>query len=66
MCDVIGSKSVQCNGSGYCDCKGNAAGQKCDVCKPSYFKFNVENPDVCQGSLDSVYEVMSEMFTYIV
>ena len=49
MCDVIGSNSVECNETGYCDCKGNAGGQRCNVCKSTFFNFSSSNLDMCEG-----------------
>ena len=32
---------------GQCPCKRNAAGQKCDSCKPGFFSLSEDNPDGC-------------------
>ena len=50
MCNVIGSNSSQCNETGYCDCKGNVGGQRCDVCKSQFFNFTSSNSDICEGN----------------
>ena len=49
-CHPVGSLSTLCNETGYCDCKGNAGGQRCDSCKPTFYNFSSSNPDVCEGT----------------
>nr|XP_039259403.1 basement membrane-specific heparan sulfate proteoglycan core protein-like isoform X1 [Styela clava] len=55
QCDPNGSVDGTCDSDGQCDCKVSVSGLKCDVCKPSYFYFSVENtnggclPCFCMG-----------------
>lgn len=45
-CDYRGASSTTCN-QGYCQCKMNAEGPRCDRCKPGTFGLNETNPKGC-------------------
>lgn len=38
-CDPIGSRSLQCNTEGKCQCKPGVTGDKCDRCDDNYYDF---------------------------
>ncbi|TDG52532.1 hypothetical protein AWZ03_000765 [Drosophila navojoa] len=44
-CDPVGSRSLQCNSQGKCQCKPGVTGDKCDRCANNFFQFG---PHGCQ------------------
>ncbi|XP_017028327.1 laminin subunit gamma-1 [Drosophila kikkawai] len=44
-CDPVGSRSLQCNSHGKCQCKPGVTGDKCDRCDNNYYQFG---PHGCQ------------------
>ncbi|XP_016934621.2 laminin subunit gamma-1 [Drosophila suzukii] len=44
-CDPVGSRSLQCNSHGKCQCKPGVTGDKCDRCENNYYQFG---PHGCQ------------------
>ncbi|XP_058123627.1 laminin subunit gamma-1 [Anopheles ziemanni] len=44
-CDSVGSRSLQCNAEGKCQCKPGVTGEKCDRCDANFFNFG---PHGCQ------------------
>lgn len=56
-CDPIGSRSLQCNTEGKCQCKPGVTGDKCDRCDVNYYNFGVHGCQPCgcdpRGSLDN-------------
>ncbi|RVE52211.1 hypothetical protein evm_003130 [Chilo suppressalis] len=38
-CNPIGSRSLQCNAEGRCQCKPGVTGDKCDACAPNHYEF---------------------------
>lgn len=47
-CDAEGRCS--CDAQGQCTCKSNAAGARCDACRPGTFGLRAEDHDGCQVS----------------
>ncbi|XP_055378436.1 laminin subunit gamma-1 [Condylostylus longicornis] len=56
-CDPIGSRSLQCNTEGKCQCKPGVTGEKCDRCDSNYYQFSIHGCQPCgcdpRGSLDN-------------
>ncbi|XP_058058444.1 laminin subunit gamma-1 [Anopheles bellator] len=56
-CDPVGSRSLQCNAEGRCQCKPGVTGDKCDRCDANYFNFGPHGCQPCncdvRGSLDN-------------
>uniref|UniRef100_A0A182X6E3 LANB2 n=1 Tax=Anopheles quadriannulatus TaxID=34691 RepID=A0A182X6E3_ANOQN len=56
-CDPVGSRSLQCNAEGRCQCKPGVTGEKCDRCDSNYFNFGPHGCQPCncdeRGSLDN-------------
>ncbi|XP_034942261.1 laminin subunit gamma-1 [Chelonus insularis] len=54
-CNEIGSRSLQCNGEGKCQCKPGITGDKCDRCMPNFYNFDSTGCTSCdcnvKGSL---------------
>ncbi|XP_049885206.1 laminin subunit gamma-1 [Pectinophora gossypiella] len=46
-CDATGSRSLQCNAEGKCQCKPGVTGDKCDVCAPNHYEFTVQGCKPC-------------------
>ncbi|XP_019880916.2 laminin subunit beta-1 isoform X2 [Aethina tumida] len=62
QCDPTGSTSKLCNSTGgYCQCKPNVVGRKCDRCAPGTYGFGPEGCKACDcnsiGSLDNFCNV---------
>ncbi|XP_076658555.1 laminin subunit gamma-1 isoform X1 [Halictus rubicundus] len=57
-CNEIGSRSLQCNSEGKCQCKPGVTGNKCDRCSSNYFNFGSYGCTSCEcevtGSLANV------------
>lgn len=43
----IGSRSLQCNSEGKCDCKPGVTGDKCDHCAADYYDFGAAGCKEC-------------------
>lgn len=56
-CNPTGSRSLQCNSEGKCQCKKGIGGDKCDRCEANHFNFGIHGCQSCdcnsQGSLDN-------------
>ncbi|CAH1999429.1 unnamed protein product [Acanthoscelides obtectus] len=46
-CDPTGSRSLQCNQEGACQCKPGVAGAKCDRCAPDHYDFSSNGCKQC-------------------
>ncbi|KAG5872836.1 hypothetical protein JTB14_008163 [Gonioctena quinquepunctata] len=46
-CDAIGSRSLQCNVEGKCQCKPGVDGNKCDRCELNFFDFSSSGCKTC-------------------
>ncbi|XP_039963355.1 laminin subunit gamma-1 [Bactrocera neohumeralis] len=57
-CDPVGSRSLQCNSHGKCQCKPGVTGEKCDRCDNNYYQFGQHGCQHCgcdpRGSADNV------------
>ncbi|KPJ00552.1 Laminin subunit gamma-1 [Papilio xuthus] len=51
-CNPTGSRSLQCNSEGKCQCKPGVTGDKCDVCAANHFDFTTQGCKPC-GCNDS-------------
>lgn len=56
-CNSMGSRSLQCNGEGKCQCKPGVTGEKCDRCDANFYNFGHHGCSPCNcdpaGSLDN-------------
>ncbi|GAB0100956.1 Laminin subunit gamma-1 [Sergentomyia squamirostris] len=56
-CDSVGSRTLQCNAEGRCQCKPGVTGDKCDRCEANYYNFGPHGCQHCgcepKGSLDN-------------
>ena len=50
-CSVAGSLNLQCNATGYCDCKANVDGIQCDQCSEGFFNLDAGNSEGCEGDV---------------
>ena len=39
MCNTIGSENENCDDRGFCNCKCNVVGSKCDECASEFYNF---------------------------
>ncbi|XP_037977855.2 laminin subunit gamma-1 [Plutella xylostella] len=46
-CNSVGSRSLQCNSEGKCQCKPGVTGDKCDVCEPNHYEFTTQGCKPC-------------------
>lgn len=57
-CDETGSRSLQCNSEGKCQCKPGVTGDKCDRCAPNYYNFGTFGCTSCEcnvaGSMGNI------------
>ncbi|KAK5642602.1 hypothetical protein RI129_008769 [Pyrocoelia pectoralis] len=57
-CDSVGSRSLQCNSEGKCQCKPGVTGDKCDRCDVNHYDFGVHGCKVCgcseEGSANNI------------
>ncbi|KAJ8934784.1 hypothetical protein NQ318_023162 [Aromia moschata] len=51
-CNKIGSRSLQCNSEGKCQCKSGVTGAKCDQCEVNFYDFTTQGCKTC-GCLDT-------------
>ncbi|XP_039763394.1 laminin subunit gamma-1 [Pararge aegeria] len=51
-CNPTGSRSLQCNAEGKCQCKPGVTGDKCDMCAPNHYEFTNQGCKPC-GCNDS-------------
>lgn len=53
----LGSRTLQCNSEGKCQCKAGVTGEKCDRCEANHFSFGPQGCKQCEcdvrGSLDN-------------
>ncbi|KAJ0183971.1 hypothetical protein K1T71_000394 [Dendrolimus kikuchii] len=47
-CNPTGSRSLQCNAEGKCQCKPGVTGDKCDVCAPNHYDFTNQGCKPCE------------------
>uniref|UniRef100_A0A8D8H0Q0 Laminin subunit gamma-1 n=2 Tax=Culex pipiens TaxID=7175 RepID=A0A8D8H0Q0_CULPI len=56
-CDPVGSRSLQCNAEGKCQCKPGVTGDKCDRCENNFYNFGHHGCQPCncdvRGSLEN-------------
>lgn len=56
-CDAVGSRLMQCNLEGKCQCKPGVTGDKCDRCEPNFYNFGAHGCQQCgcdvRGSFDN-------------
>ncbi|XP_060520359.1 laminin subunit gamma-1-like [Cylas formicarius] len=50
-CNEIGSRSLQCNSEGKCQCKSGVAGDKCDRCAQNHYDFSKSGCKTCGCSV---------------
>ncbi|XP_062290767.1 netrin-G2 [Scomber scombrus] len=50
-CNQMGSVHDRCNGTGFCQCKDGATGNKCDDCVPGYYWKQGCYPNVCDEEM---------------
>lgn len=50
-CNEIGSRSLQCNSEGKCQCKPGVTGDKCDRCAENYYNFGSYGCISCECDL---------------
>lgn len=46
-CNPVGSKLLQCNSEGKCQCKPGVTGDKCDKCEPNHYDFGAHGCKNC-------------------
>ncbi|GLV33913.1 Laminin B2 [Carabus blaptoides fortunei] len=46
-CDAVGSRSLQCNREGRCQCKPGVTGDKCDRCDVNHYDFSAQGCKNC-------------------
>lgn len=46
-CNEVGSRSLQCNSEGKCQCKPGVTGDKCDRCNVNHYDFSVAGCKSC-------------------
>ncbi|XP_028177669.1 laminin subunit gamma-1 isoform X2 [Ostrinia furnacalis] len=46
-CNPTGSRSLQCNAEGRCQCKPGVTGDKCDACAPNHYEFTTMGCKPC-------------------
>ncbi|ODN05380.1 Laminin subunit gamma-1 [Orchesella cincta] len=51
FCDETGSRSLQCNSEGECQCKPGVTGDKCDRCQANYYDFSPQGCKPCSCSV---------------
>ncbi|XP_018901355.2 laminin subunit gamma-1 isoform X1 [Bemisia tabaci] len=54
-CNEIGSRSLQCNTEGKCQCKPGVTGDKCDRCDVNHYDFSNQGCKKCECSADGSY-----------
>lgn len=57
-CDPVGSRSLQCNSQGKCQCKPGVTGDKCDRCEANYYQFGPHGCQPCGCDPRGSYENM--------
>ncbi|VEN35194.1 unnamed protein product, partial [Callosobruchus maculatus] len=57
QCDPVGSRTLQCNAEGKCQCKPGVTGEKCDRCEANHYDFSTHGCKSCgcnvAGSFDN-------------
>lgn len=57
-CNPTGSRSLQCNSEGKCQCKPGVTGDKCDRCEANHYNFGIHGCQPCncdpRGSVDNI------------
>lgn len=46
-CNPVGSRSLQCNSQGKCQCKPGVTGDKCDRCDANFYQFSAHGCQPC-------------------
>ncbi|XP_060520343.1 laminin subunit gamma-1-like isoform X2 [Cylas formicarius] len=46
-CNEVGSRNLQCNGEGKCQCKPGVVGDKCDKCALNHYDFSMQGCKSC-------------------
>ncbi|KAJ8974238.1 hypothetical protein NQ317_016734 [Molorchus minor] len=46
-CNSVGSRTLQCNSEGKCQCKPGVTGDKCDRCEANYYEFLTQGCKSC-------------------
>ncbi|KAI5640968.1 laminin EGF domain-containing protein [Phthorimaea operculella] len=59
-CDPTGSRSLQCNAEGKCQCKPGVTGDKCDVCAPNHYEFTNQGCKPCGCNESGSYNNMPQ------
>lgn len=55
-CNPIGSRSLQCNSEGKCQCKKGVGGEKCDRCEQNHYNFGIHGCQSCDCNLSGSYD----------
>lgn len=55
MFNIPGSRSLQCNSEGKCQCKPGVSGDKCDMCQANFYDFSPQGCKSCSCSLSGSY-----------
>lgn len=54
-CNEVGSRSLQCDRKGQCQCKQGVTGEKCDRCAENFYDFDVHGCKSCGCSREGSY-----------
>lgn len=55
-CNSTGSRSLQCNSEGKCQCKPGVTGDKCDRCDANFYNFGQHGCQPCNCNISGSYE----------
>lgn len=55
-CNPTGSRSLQCNSEGKCQCKKGVTGDKCDRCEANHFNFGIHGCQTCDCNPNGSYD----------
>uniref|UniRef100_A0A1B6D2A0 Laminin subunit gamma-1 n=1 Tax=Clastoptera arizonana TaxID=38151 RepID=A0A1B6D2A0_9HEMI len=55
-CNETGSRSLQCNSEGKCQCKPGVTGEKCDRCDVNYYDFSPQGCKPCDCYLPGSFQ----------
>nr|CAH7724079.1 unnamed protein product [Callosobruchus chinensis] len=56
QCDPVGSRTLQCNAEGKCQCKPGVTGEKCDRCEVNHYDFSTHGCKSCGCNVAGSYE----------